>query len=221
MLSAGHRAKIGDDEPDEKPSLTVIDPGQPARRYELATLAAAVARAAMLHAVTTLVALFAMAMLLTAILTVAARGAAVSMTRTAMRTGFMGGTIGVCGAAVILLPGRTEIRRGGEIVVGFLSRCAFVAPLAAEIGVAIVFALRAIFTPALLAAARDAGIAQATLTLHIGPGTFLPIRDGDLERYRMGPERYELPAATVGRIAAARAAGGLVVAVGTTTVRAL
>jgi hypothetical protein len=38
VLSAGHRAKIGDDEPDEKPSLTVIDPGQPARRYVLATL---------------------------------------------------------------------------------------------------------------------------------------------------------------------------------------
>jgi S-adenosylmethionine:tRNA ribosyltransferase-isomerase len=77
------------------------------------------------------------------------------------------------------------------------------------------------FTPALLAAACDAGIAHATLTLHVGPGTFLPIRDGDLERYRMGPERYELPAATVGRIAAARGAGGRVVAVGTTTVRAL
>jgi hypothetical protein len=38
VLSAGHRAAIGDDEPDEKPSLTVIDPGQPARRYVLATL---------------------------------------------------------------------------------------------------------------------------------------------------------------------------------------
>jgi hypothetical protein len=38
VLSAGHRAKIGDDEPDEKPSLTVIAPGQPARRYVLTTI---------------------------------------------------------------------------------------------------------------------------------------------------------------------------------------
>jgi len=77
------------------------------------------------------------------------------------------------------------------------------------------------FTQALLAAARDAGIAQATLALHVGPGTFLPIRAGDLEGYRMAPERYELPASTVARIEATRAAGGRVVAVGTTTVRAL
>jgi S-adenosylmethionine:tRNA ribosyltransferase-isomerase len=77
------------------------------------------------------------------------------------------------------------------------------------------------FTAALLAAAHDAGIEQATLTLHVGPGTFLPIRGGDLASYRMAPERYELSDVTVARIAAVRAAGGRVVAVGTTTVRAL
>ncbi len=77
------------------------------------------------------------------------------------------------------------------------------------------------FTPQLLAAAAGAGIDHVTLTLHVGPGTFLPIRGGDLASHRMAPERYELPPATVGRLAAARAAGGRVVAVGTTTVRTL
>ncbi len=77
------------------------------------------------------------------------------------------------------------------------------------------------FTPALLAAAADAGIAHVTLTLHVGPGTFLPVRGGDLETHRMAPERYELPAAAAARIEAVRGEGGRVVAVGTTTVRAL
>jgi S-adenosylmethionine:tRNA ribosyltransferase-isomerase len=77
------------------------------------------------------------------------------------------------------------------------------------------------FTPALLAAAADAGISHVTLTLHVGPGTFLPVRGGDLETHRMAPERYELPAAAAARIEAVRGEGGRVVAVGTTTVRAL
>jgi S-adenosylmethionine:tRNA ribosyltransferase-isomerase len=77
------------------------------------------------------------------------------------------------------------------------------------------------FTPELLAAAGAAGIDHVTLTLHVGPGTFLPIRDGDLRDYRMAPERYELPASTADRIRAARAAGGRAIAVGTTVVRTL
>lgn len=77
------------------------------------------------------------------------------------------------------------------------------------------------FTPELLGAVRAAGIDHVTLTLHVGPGTFLPIRGGDLAGYRMAAERYELPAATAERIRLARAAGGRVVAVGTTTVRTL
>lgn len=77
------------------------------------------------------------------------------------------------------------------------------------------------FTPELLAAARDAGIAHVTLTLHVGPGTFLPIRGGDLASYRMAAERYELPAAMVAQLETVRAANGRIVAVGTTTVRAL
>ena len=77
------------------------------------------------------------------------------------------------------------------------------------------------FTPGLLAAADAAGIGHVTLTLQVGPGTFLPVRGGDLDSHHMAPERYELPPATVARIEATRAAGGRVVAVGTTTVRTL
>ncbi len=77
------------------------------------------------------------------------------------------------------------------------------------------------FTPELLAAARAAGIDHVTLTLHVGPGTFLPIRGGDLASYRMAPERYTIPEDARRRIVATRAAGGRIVAVGTTTVRAL
>jgi S-adenosylmethionine:tRNA ribosyltransferase-isomerase len=77
------------------------------------------------------------------------------------------------------------------------------------------------FTPELLAALADAGIETATLTLHVGPGTFQPIRADDVEGHRMAPERYELSADSAARVAAARAAGRRVVAVGTTTVRTL
>ncbi len=76
-------------------------------------------------------------------------------------------------------------------------------------------------TPELLAGLATAGIEHATLTLHVGPGTFLPIRTDDLERFTMEGEYYDLPGATAERIARTRAAGGRVVAVGTTTVRAL
>jgi S-adenosylmethionine:tRNA ribosyltransferase-isomerase len=77
------------------------------------------------------------------------------------------------------------------------------------------------FTPGLLAELAERGVESATLTLHVGPGTFLPIRADELEDFRMDPERYVLPAETVERVAAARARGGRVVAVGTTSVRAL
>lgn len=77
------------------------------------------------------------------------------------------------------------------------------------------------FTPGLFQALAAAGVGIATLTLHVGPGTFLPIRSGDLEQHVMLSERYDVPAATVAAIAATRAAGGRVLAVGTTTVRTL
>jgi S-adenosylmethionine:tRNA ribosyltransferase-isomerase len=76
-------------------------------------------------------------------------------------------------------------------------------------------------TPALLAALEARGVAVASVTLHVGPGTFMPVRSDDLAEHVMAPERCAIPAATAAAIAAARAEGRRVVAVGTTTVRAL
>jgi S-adenosylmethionine:tRNA ribosyltransferase-isomerase len=75
-------------------------------------------------------------------------------------------------------------------------------------------------TPALLDALRASGVEVASLTLHVGPGTFLPLR-AELNTAHMDPERYDVPTETVARIGATRARGSRVVAVGTTTVRAL
>lgn len=77
------------------------------------------------------------------------------------------------------------------------------------------------FTPELLDALGDKGIAQARLTLHVGPGTFLPIRTDDVSRHRMEAEWCHIPATTVEAIRRTKKAGGRVVAVGTTTTRAL
>lgn len=77
------------------------------------------------------------------------------------------------------------------------------------------------FTHDLLARLEAVGVRRATLTLHVGPGTFLPIRGGSLEDFVMLPERYEIPVDTVRAIREVADAGGRVVAVGTTTTRAL
>ncbi len=77
------------------------------------------------------------------------------------------------------------------------------------------------FTEDLLARLAERGIARAAVTLHVGPGTFLPIRGEDVEQHRMHEERYEVPAATVEAFDACRRRGGRVVAVGTTAVRTL
>jgi S-adenosylmethionine:tRNA ribosyltransferase-isomerase len=77
------------------------------------------------------------------------------------------------------------------------------------------------FTEALLARLAARGIARTAVTLHVGPGTFLPVRGDTLEGHRMHAERYEVARAAADEIAACRARGGRVVAVGTTTVRTL
>ena len=76
-------------------------------------------------------------------------------------------------------------------------------------------------TEPLLEELRGAGVEIASLTLHVGPGSFLPLRDDDLETAVVASERYELPPLTVERIGAAQARGSRIIAVGTTTVRAL
>lgn len=65
------------------------------------------------------------------------------------------------------------------------------------------------------------GIATARITLHVGAGTFQPVRTDDLSQHRMHSEWFDVPEATVQAIASTRAAGGRIVAVGTTTLRAL
>ena len=77
------------------------------------------------------------------------------------------------------------------------------------------------FDDALLAAIARRGIATATVTLHVGAGTFQPVRVQNLAEHRMHRECYVLPQATVDAITACRALGGRVVAVGTTTLRTL
>jgi S-adenosylmethionine:tRNA ribosyltransferase-isomerase len=77
------------------------------------------------------------------------------------------------------------------------------------------------FDTALLEACVRAGVARAQVTLHVGAGTFQPVRVDDLRDHRMHAEFTEVPAATCEAVAACRARGGRVVAVGTTSVRAL
>jgi S-adenosylmethionine:tRNA ribosyltransferase-isomerase len=77
------------------------------------------------------------------------------------------------------------------------------------------------FDAALQDALAKAGVATAFITLHVGAGTFAPVNHDDLGRHRMHAERYRIPAATAEAIVAARVRGGRIVAVGTTTLRAL
>lgn len=77
------------------------------------------------------------------------------------------------------------------------------------------------FDASLLARVAERGVAIADVTLHVGAGTFQPVRVLDLAAHRMHAEWVSVPAATVEAIARARAAGGRVVAVGTTVVRSL
>ena len=77
------------------------------------------------------------------------------------------------------------------------------------------------FTPELLKALDQAGIAQETLTLHVGAGTFLPVKVDDTSNHAMHAEWGRIDAATAGRLNAARQAGGRLIAVGTTSLRLL
>jgi S-adenosylmethionine:tRNA ribosyltransferase-isomerase len=77
------------------------------------------------------------------------------------------------------------------------------------------------FTPDLLAALDEAGIARETLTLHVGAGTFLPVKADDTAEHRMHSEWGRIDPETANRLNAARAAGGRVIAVGTTSLRLL
>jgi S-adenosylmethionine:tRNA ribosyltransferase-isomerase len=77
------------------------------------------------------------------------------------------------------------------------------------------------FTPELMAALAEAGIGHETLTLHVGAGTFLPVKAEDTADHVMHAEWGRIDTATAERLNAVRAAGGRVVAVGTTSLRLL
>jgi S-adenosylmethionine:tRNA ribosyltransferase-isomerase len=77
------------------------------------------------------------------------------------------------------------------------------------------------FTPESLDLLRAKGIEVADLTLHVGPGTFLPVRTARVEEHRIASEPIEIPQATARAVATAIGEGRRIVAVGTTTVRAL
>jgi S-adenosylmethionine:tRNA ribosyltransferase-isomerase len=77
------------------------------------------------------------------------------------------------------------------------------------------------FTPEILAAIRARGVHIAFVTLHVGLGTFAPLRVDTVEEIRLHTERYTLPAETAARVNAARREGRRVIAAGTTAVRTL
>ena len=77
------------------------------------------------------------------------------------------------------------------------------------------------FTGETLDQIREKGVRLVSLTLHVGMGTFLPVKNEEVEKHRLEPEFFDLPPETAGAINIARKAGGKVFAVGTTVTRAL
>jgi S-adenosylmethionine:tRNA ribosyltransferase-isomerase len=77
------------------------------------------------------------------------------------------------------------------------------------------------FTPGLMKALAEAGVSHETLTLHVGAGTFLPVKTDDTDDHRMHAEWGRIDVATADRLNAVRDAGGRVIAVGTTSLRLL
>jgi len=77
------------------------------------------------------------------------------------------------------------------------------------------------FDTAMLGALRSRGVRTAYVTLHVGAGTFQPVRVTDVSRHEMHSEWYDVPQATVDAIDETRSRGGRVIAVGTTSLRAL
>jgi S-adenosylmethionine:tRNA ribosyltransferase-isomerase len=77
------------------------------------------------------------------------------------------------------------------------------------------------FTSGMLAGLKDAGVQVHTITLHVGPATFRPVTAATVETHRLPPERAAIPATTADAVNRARGEGRRVIAVGTTTARAL
>ncbi|MER2564794.1 MAG: tRNA preQ1(34) S-adenosylmethionine ribosyltransferase-isomerase QueA [Myxococcaceae bacterium] len=77
------------------------------------------------------------------------------------------------------------------------------------------------FTPEIFSAIEQRGVRRVSVTLDVGPGTFLPVREGDVSQHKMHAERYLVPPETVDAITQTKQSGGRVIAVGTTVTRTL
>jgi len=77
------------------------------------------------------------------------------------------------------------------------------------------------FTPGLLSEIENAGVSRAAVTLHVGPGTFKPVKTDEIEAHEMEAERYEVSDGTAAMIRTTQCQGGRILAVGSTTVRTL
>lgn len=77
------------------------------------------------------------------------------------------------------------------------------------------------FTPTVIKRLQELGIKQETVTLHVGAGTFLPVKSEDTRDHKMHAEWGEVSSATCDRLKAARTSGGRIIAVGTTSLRLL
>lgn len=113
------------------------------------------------------------------------------------------------------------IHHGGEMDDAGEDRLRYQTVYAGEPGSAAAPTAGLHFTPAVLDEIRSRGVRLAYVTLHVGLGTFQPVRADDLQDIRLHGETYTLPADTVRAIHNARAEGRRIVAVGTTTTRAL
>jgi len=113
------------------------------------------------------------------------------------------------------------IRRNPELEPACDDRAAYQTVYASEKGAIAAPTAGLHFTPELLAGLKARGVAIVAITLHVGYGTFRPVRTQDIRSHRMHSERYSISTAAAQRINTARAAGQRVVAVGTTCVRTL
>ena len=113
------------------------------------------------------------------------------------------------------------IRRKGDDAHERLDRDRYQTIYAREIGAVAAPTAGLHFSDALFATLEAKGVSRTTVTLHVGPGTFKPVKCDTVEAHRMDPERYSVSQETAEAIDACKRSGGRIVAVGSTTVRTL
>ena len=120
-----------------------------------------------------------------------------------------------------LTPVPPYIHRSGDPRQARLDRERYQTIYAREVGAVAAPTAGLHFSEAILQRLAEKGVQRASVTLHVGPGTFKPVKCETVEDHRMDAERYTVPEETARAIAACRARGGRVVAVGSTSVRTL